>query len=398
MNICKSSPPGVRTFGTKHQHIPASFTTNMLIYILPSLLLLTGYLAYRLLQSTPQPLGSTVLGKPTTHSLTLPSNRRLIYSIYGGSTPSSTSPSSLFTLNLNLNLNLKPKPKPISPKFHTIIYLHGTPSSHHEAYLLSSAAQKHNVRMVAPSRPGSGGSSLHENLDEYSLLSYAGDILALADAVDATEFGIIGVSGGAPFAFAALHSLPKGRVMALGIASGIYPVTGPGGTKGMKVPSRVMMWVAQWAPGVVAWLVNMQLGRLGRMDGRDGGGRVRGMLEGGMDERERREWEAVGEDIKTAVVKSVSEGVRYGGWGAAWEMRLLGRDWGFGLGELGGAARVVMWHGERDENVPVAMAREAAGVLGKRAELKVVEGEGHGTLTMKMAEEIVVAMKGMMEG
>ncbi|KAK4231662.1 hypothetical protein QBC38DRAFT_527296 [Podospora fimiseda] len=48
-----------------------------------------------------------------------------------------------------------------------------------------------------------------------------------------------------------------------------------------------------------------------------------------------------------------------------------------------------MWHGDRVENVPVGMARLGRERLGELSELRVVEGQGHGTLTVLMAEEIV---------
>lgn len=48
--------------------------------------------------------------------------------------------------------------------------------------------------------------------------------------------------------------------------------------------------------------------------------------------------------------------------GAAYEGKLYGRDWGFQL-ETTAFQRRYLWHGARDTNGPIAMARGMAGKL-----------------------------------
>ena len=118
--------------------------------------------------------------------------------------------------------------------------------------------------------------------------------------------------------------------------------------------------------------------------------RLREMVESGMDETEKAVWEEQTEEMRRAVVMSLREGVKYGGKAAAWEMKLLGGDWGFqfGPGLVEKKGDLVMWHGDRDENVPVGLARRAKEMLGEKADLRVVEGQGHGTLTRYVAGEV----------
>ncbi|KAK4164759.1 Alpha/Beta hydrolase protein [Cladorrhinum sp. PSN259] len=281
----------------------------------------------------------------------------------------------------------------------TAFYLHGTPSSHHEAFMLAAAARKYGLRIIAPSRPGFGGSSFSKNA---ALVDYAGDILALANEVGVKRFGIIAVSGGAPFAFACRKAISRERLVGMCIVAGMYPRSL--GTGGMQLGSRVLLVLARWWPWFLEWVIDKQVAGGIVEDEKKVEEMLRGQMEGKgeIKQYEREMWEKSSDEMKRSVVMSVTEGVKYGGKGAAWEMRLLGSDWGFELdddevkpqrkGEL------VMWHGDRDENVPVGMARRAKEKLGEGADLRVVEGQAHGTLTMFKSEEIVQCLVGMLRG
>lgn len=299
-----------------------------------------------------------------TQYFTLPDKRQIAYGIYGAQSAAPTA-----------------------------FYFHGSPSSHHEAFLLSEAGQRHNVRIIAPSRPGSGGSTFRE---DGALLDYPDDILALADHLRINRFGIVAVSAGAPYAFACRQRIARSRLVGTGIVAGIYPVASLG-TAGMKFPSRVMLWIAPWFPGLVAWLIDKQLGTVARDEDEN---KMEAMLVADMQhastpQSEKLAWDNASPNVRRAVVASVREGVKYGGRGPAWEMRLLGSHWGFELDEIQPVEKgdVIMWHGDMDANVPLAMAEKAAAQLGTNAELRVVEGQGHGTLTFHKADEIIKTLK-----
>jgi pimeloyl-ACP methyl ester carboxylesterase len=61
-------------------------------------------------------------------------------------------------------------------------------------------------------------------------------------------------------------------------------------------------------------------------------------------------------------------------------------DWGFNLEEI--HLPIVLWHGEEDKNVPVAMARHAAAAL-PQCQAEFYPGEGHLSVFKKSAKEIV---------
>ncbi|GAB1316830.1 Putative hydrolase YcgS [Madurella fahalii] len=276
----------------------------------------------------------------------------------------------------------------------TVLYFHGTPSSHHEAFLLSEAGRRYGIRIISPSRPGSGGSDFRPDA---SLLDYPDDILALVDHLRIPRFGIIAVSGGAPYAFACWKRISRSRLTGLGIIAGIYPVATLG-TDGMKLPSRLMLRIATWFPWIVAWLIDKQLGAVARDKDEK---KMEALLvadmrqDSSVGQNEKVAWEAARPEIRRAIVTSVREGVKYGGKGIAWEMRLLGSRWGFDLDEIqpNRKGELVMWHGDADANVPLVMVERAAARLGKHAELRIIEGQGHGTLTLHKADEVMSTMK-----
>lgn len=303
---------------------------------------------------------------PETRHFVLPDQRQIAYGIYGAHNATST-----------------------------VFYFHGSPSSHHEAFVLSGAGRRHGVRIIAPSRPGSGGSTFRDN---GAILDYPDDILALADYLNVTQFGIIAVSGGTPYGFACLRRIPPARIQGFGVVAGLYPVTSLG-TEGMKWPSRIMLKIATWFPGLVAWVIDKQFGAVARDEDES---KLEALLEADMNqpstpESERLAWEAASPEVRKAVVMSVREGVRYGGWGPAWEMKLLGSDWGFELDDVRPDEdnELVMWHGDLDTNVPLSMAQKAAARLGIHAELRIIPEQGHGSLSFVKADEIVGTMKGM---
>ncbi|KAH6649224.1 Alpha/Beta hydrolase protein [Chaetomium tenue] len=305
---------------------------------------------------------------PETRYFVLPDQRQMAYGIYGAPNAAST-----------------------------VFYFHGCPSSHHEAFLLSDAGRRYGVRIVAPSRPGSGGSTFR---DKGAILDYPDDVLALADYLNITKFGIIAVSGGAPYAFACRQRIPRPRLTGMGIVAGIYPVTSLG-TAGMKLPSRIMLRVATWFPGVVAWLIDRQLGTVARDkdEGKMEALLVADMQQDSTPQSDRLAWEAARPAIRKAVVMGVREGVRYGGQGPAWEMKSLGSHWGFELADVQpkGDNELVMWHGNLDANVSIIMAEKATAQLGPHAELRRISGQGHGTLTFHMADDIVKTLRAMLD-
>lgn len=80
-----------------------------------------------------------------------------------------------------------------------VLCVHGTPGSRMQATgPLIGDAERLGLRVVAPDRPGYGGSSFAP----YRVVDYPGIVARFADALGIGTFGVIGTSGGGRYACA----------------------------------------------------------------------------------------------------------------------------------------------------------------------------------------------------
>ncbi|KAH7042643.1 alpha/beta-hydrolase [Macrophomina phaseolina] len=305
-------------------------------------------------------------------TLTLPcGTRTLSYAIYGSSSP--TAP--------------------------TILYFHGFPASHAEAASYHAPALARGLRIVAPDRPGMGHSTFQP---QRALLDWPADVLALADHLRLpSRVAILAVSGGAPYALAccAPASALRDRVAAVGIVSGLFPARL--GLAGMLPDARALLWVAPWCPRLVQWGIEWGLGAPARDEANRAA--LEELVGRGMAARpppDRRVWDEDEAGFRANLVESMRGALRESAAGAAWEARLFGCDWGFGLEQVavrgGEGRRIVLWHGALDVNSPVAMAEKAAALMEGVAELRVEPEEAHASLAVRKVDEVLDTLKGLL--
>src|SRR5712691_11240822 len=101
-----------------------------------------------------------------------------------------------------------------------IFFCHGWPSSRTMAELTEGAARELNLRIISPDRPGIRDSSFHAGR---KLLDWPPLLAELADKLRIDQFRMLGISGGAPYAFAAAWAMPE-RVRAISVVSGAAPI------------------------------------------------------------------------------------------------------------------------------------------------------------------------------
>ena len=80
-----------------------------------------------------------------------------------------------------------------------VLRLHGTPGGRWLSEGESVQARERGIRLIAYGRPGYGGSSRHKGR---SVADCAGDVRAIADALEVRRLGVWGASGGSPHALA----------------------------------------------------------------------------------------------------------------------------------------------------------------------------------------------------
>ncbi len=123
-----------------------------------------------------------------------------------------------------------------SKKGHPTICLHGTPASFFMFETLEDAANKNDILLICPNRPGIGRSSYKhlKNIKEYTK-----DIKELSEILGINKFSVIGVSGGGPFAYACLANIPHLLVNA-NFVSALAPIN-KSNIKKMGRPQKLIL-------------------------------------------------------------------------------------------------------------------------------------------------------------
>jgi len=267
-----------------------------------------------------------------------------------------------------------------SPGGRPAFYCHGFPGTGSEAGIVHDLAVRHHVRLIAPDRPGFGGSSFHA---EQSFTAWPRDVEAIADALGLHRFSILGMSGGAPFALACGWRLPN-RVTRVGVVSGLGPVAGRGGIRGMMRFNRWGLRAARTAPGLLMVCRGVFHAVLSRYPEA-----VVSHLRSVSAPPDRAVLAESG--FATTLARSFRESADGDSRALIQEAVLFAQPWGTWLRDV--QVEVLLWHGELDVVVPPVLGRTVAGAVPHcRAEFH--PDDGHFSLPIRRAEGILCALTG----
>lgn len=259
-----------------------------------------------------------------------------------------------------------------------VFHFHGGNSSRLEGQWLAEAAASHQIRLLAPDRPGFGLSDPHP---DRTFLSWAVDVAHLADALGIDRFAVMGLSGGAPHAAVVAHQLPE-RVTAVGLVSGLAPSNMPNQLKGIFPPLRFNFLAARYAPKLSHWFLGQMSKSYADPD------KFLKMVRQGMpkpDQELARQRPVAIHQFSAAAVESHRQGID----GDFTEWQLYVRPWGFQFNEI--TSSVALWYGEVDNFVPVAMGRYLAGQI-PNSQLHIVPDGGHFSTINNHAEAILAGL------
>lgn len=270
---------------------------------------------------------------------------------------------------------------PSSEVILNVFYFHGFPASRLEAALWHEYALPQKIRIIAPDRPGMGNSAMQPGR---TILDWPKDVLELADHLGIGKFSVLGLSGGSPYALACAKEIPAERLKSVAVCSGAYPLSF--GTQGMLFGPKMLLHVASWSSGLVAFFLDQGIGKPARNYEHLENFEQRVMKD--MESRPGPDRKCLEDPkFKDAFLKSVKEAFRVNAEGVAWEAKLLGTPWGFELESIE-RDKIILWHGKEDVNCPVAMA-EKAGRLMKNAKLISFDGEGHISVPVKYGSKVL---------
>src|SRR4051812_38037383 len=139
------------------------------------------------------------------------------------------------------------------PAGRPVIFCHGWPSSCTMAELTDAAACEVGARIISPDRPGICGSSPGINR---RLLDLPPVVERLAGHLGLTDFHVIGISGGAPYALATAWSMPS-QVRAISVVSSAPPIAELEDQSGLLPLYRWMLGVYRWRPQLLRFFFRL---------------------------------------------------------------------------------------------------------------------------------------------
>jgi pimeloyl-ACP methyl ester carboxylesterase len=177
---------------------------------------------------------------------------------------------------------------------------------------------------------------------------------------------VVGFSGGGPYAAACAYRIPH-RLNACGLVASV-------GHVGMTVA-----FLARWLPWIFTYAIRRSFS-----DDEHAQRSLRWFARGWVEpDRQALSQPGITELIAAALAEAFRQGAR----GAAYEGTLFGRPWGFPLRDITHPA-MHLWHGERDREVPIKVARAVAAEL-PACSATYHSSEGHISLIVNHADEIV---------
>lgn len=242
-----------------------------------------------------------------------------------------------------------------------VLYCHGLAESRLAVRRMAQASGELGLRLIAPDRPGTGGTDLRR-LERVA--DWVDDALLVLDALDVPTAHVLGISGGGAFAAACAARAPE-RFSHLTLISALGPPAWS--TYGMALGQRGSLRLARRTPAFGGWFLD----RLATL-ARHAPGLYFGIATVEMPDADKRA--LARPEVRADFRANYLEAFRRGGAGVAQDLRLLTRPWGFELHDI--AVPTVVHHGDADTTVPLDHGRRyAASIPGAR--LRIYPGHGH---------------------
>jgi len=212
------------------------------------------------------------------------------------------------------------------------------------------------------------------------LLDWAPLVSDLVDFLKLEKFRVLGISGGAPYAYALAWAMPR-RVRAIAVVSGAPNISELSDHSGLLALYRWLMFADQRFPAPLCRL-GFRLARpfLSLRPPRRSRSWLLKLLQpcDADSLRDELAFEACFESQRRAW-KTSAEGVLA-------DAQLFAQPWGFSLNEL--QVPVRLWHGDSDRSFSAGVAREMATKI-PNCHLRVIERAGHYSVPIRHIREIL---------
>jgi pimeloyl-ACP methyl ester carboxylesterase len=245
----------------------------------------------------------------------------------------------------------------------TVVWLHGTPGGRRQIPPgAREFAERHGIQVIGIERPGIGASTphLYANLREF-----ADDVDVVLEHLAVERCGVVGLSGGGPYALACAHSLA--RVHTCAVLGGVAPSRGPEAIEG------AISSFARFAPAIER--VHRPLGAALSLAVRSAHPFASPAFDLFMNfsrEGDREVFASPG--MKHMFLDDMLRASRSGIRSLVFDLLLFSREWGFSLQDIDRPTH--FWHGDADPFVPLHHGQHQAALV-PNAKLIVQPGQSH---------------------
>ncbi len=265
------------------------------------------------------------------------------------------------------------------PSGRPVLWFHGTPGGRRQVPPAArEAADELGARIVALERPGVGASTAH-SYD--SILGWADDVEQVVDQLGLDRFGIVGLSGGGPYALAVGCVLSE-RTVGLAIIGGVAPTCGVDAPEGgvVQLTNRfaTLLDVLHEPLGLGLWALVRVLRPLASQ--------AFDLFARYSPEGDREVFAAPG--MKTMFIDDLLRASRRQFRAPVSDLRLFGRPWGFSPRDV--HVPILLWHGADDYIVPVAHGEHLADLM-PGATIEVKPGAAH-LANLTLGAEVVASI------
>jgi len=266
------------------------------------------------------------------------------------------------------------------PAGEPVFFCHGWPSSRTMAALTHDAARETGVRIISPDRPGIALSRFQPGR---TVLDWPPVFTALADALGIVRYRVLGVSGGAPYAFASAWANPD-AVKAVAVVSGVPPLAGHDAEVGLLAAYTRLLQIHRTSPATLRLLFRIfrPLAVLPFLK------LLKPMLLSMQLPEDRMALAANG--AFEVCFESSRAAWKQGAAGVTLDAEQYAGPWGFDLDEIRTPVR--LWHGKLDRSFSWELAKTVAEKL-PRCIPQFIESEGHYSLPILHVRRILEDLK-----
>jgi pimeloyl-ACP methyl ester carboxylesterase len=257
-----------------------------------------------------------------------------------------------------------------------VFFFHGWPSSLTMATITDTAARELGIRIISADRPGISESTFQHDRE---LLHWPPVVSELAEHLGIEQFSVLGISGGAPYAYATGWTLRE-RVRAIGVVSGAPPIAELNDHSGLLRLYRSMLRLRRSNPKFLRLCFHV----------------VQPFAARRIPIRLRPLFLKIFQPIDAAVLQdnaafeacfeSARRAWRGSIEGVIIDAQVYATPWGFKLEEVDAPVR--LWHGTKDRAFSFRLAEQIADRL-PNCKLRIVDGAGHFSLPIRFMREIL---------